>query len=119
MVGMKRRVIGLGSFPTVSLQMAREKAKIMRQMIDQGIDPLQHKRTAKAMMVLPERQSITFTKAAQIVSEIKSKEFRNRKHTKQWFTSLETHAFPGLGALPIEIIETKGILPGMNRIQSK
>jgi len=29
---------------------------------------------------------------------------------KQWFTSLETHAFPGLGALPIEIIETKDIM---------
>ena len=40
MVGSKRRHMGLGGFPEVSLAKAREKARTAKEQIDQGIDPI-------------------------------------------------------------------------------
>ena len=38
-VGTKRRHLGLGGFPDVTLAMAREKARKAREAIEEGIDP--------------------------------------------------------------------------------
>ena len=38
-VGSKRRDIGLGGYPSVSLAQAREKARETRELIGKGIDP--------------------------------------------------------------------------------
>src|SRR5690554_2868352 len=46
----KRRSIGLGSYPTVGLAEAREKAREARRMLEQGIDPIEEKKAAGARL---------------------------------------------------------------------
>ena len=50
-VGGKRRNIGLGGFPEVSLQDARGKAREMKKSIEKGVDPVEEKRKAKRLLL--------------------------------------------------------------------
>src|SRR5690606_7813723 len=42
----KRREMGLGAYPAVSLAMARDKAEAARQAVQQGVDPIAAKKVA-------------------------------------------------------------------------
>ena len=91
----KRRDMGLGGYPEVSISAARKKALEAREIIASGHDPLEVRRAEKqalAPVVAP-----TFTKAARLVfGEIKDG-FRNAKHADQWISTLERFAFPVIG----------------------
>src|SRR5262245_22345543 len=99
----KRCDIGLGGLTVVSLAKAREEAAKMRQLARSGGDPLQERRK--------ERQTIpTFEDAARQFHENHSKSFRNTKHSNQWIDSLDTYAFPTLGARRVDQIESADVL---------
>lgn len=44
-VGQKRRHMGLGGYPDVTLAQAREKARQAREEVDTGVDPIARKRS--------------------------------------------------------------------------
>src|SRR5437879_2024396 len=46
-VGDARRDVGLGSFPTVTLERAREKAREARELIEKGTDPIAERRAVR------------------------------------------------------------------------
>lgn len=117
-VGRARRQYGLGSYPTVPLDLAREKARAYRVAIENGQDPLNAKRTAKAALVMAAAKAMTFDEAARQVLGIKQQEFRNEKHAKQWEATLTTYASPIIGALPVSAIETSLILKILEPIWS-
>lgn len=99
----KRTDMGLGSLSLVSLAEAREKALEYRKAARQGEDPLAAKRQAKK--VYP-----TFEKAAQIVHEEHKQAWRNGKHVQQWINTLTEYAFPMIGDMRIDRIDTPDIL---------
>ncbi len=101
MIHGKRRKIGLGGHPAVSLAKARDKAAEIRRAIADGIDPLAEKRRAK----IP-----TFAEAAKQVHELNCARGRNGKHKKQWIMTLERHAFPTIGALPLDQVTRGDVL---------
>jgi integrase len=108
-VGNKRRNLGLGGYPEVSLAEAREKAREVKKLIQQGIDPVEEKKARKrALMALSNR--LTFADAAISCHKQKSSEFKNDKHSKQWISTIETYANPVIGDLPIDEIELHHIL---------
>src|SRR6476660_3443992 len=45
--GGRRPEMGLGSFPEVSLALARQKARSARELVGQGINPIEAKQTVK------------------------------------------------------------------------
>lgn len=90
----KRRDIGLGPYPEVSLAEARERAAQFRRMVRDGRDPIEEKRNAR-------RQAFTFRMAAEACWEQRKKEFRNGKHQQQWINTLEAYAYPTIGDMPI------------------
>ena len=99
----KRTDMGLGSLSLVSLAEAREKALEYRKAARQGDDPLAAKRRAKK--VYP-----TFEKAAQTVHEEHKLAWRNDKHVQQWINTLTEYAFPAIGDIRIDKIDTPDIL---------
>ena len=103
MVQGKRTDIGLGSFGLVSLSEAREKAYEYRKQARAGGDPLASKREAKR--VYP-----TFKKAAEIVHDEHKAAWKNAKHTEQWINTLTHYAFPIIGELRIDRIDTPDVL---------
>ena len=52
--------IGLGSFPDVSLEAARERARGYRLLKSDGVDPLTHKRAQRTQKQLEAAQSLTW-----------------------------------------------------------
>ncbi|MBY9064958.1 integrase arm-type DNA-binding domain-containing protein [Sphingomonas yunnanensis] len=104
-VNGKRRDIGLGSFDTVSLAEAREKADDIRKQFRNGIDPVAAKRAViTAAPTIP-----TFREAASIAHGEHKGGWKNAKHKAQWLSSLEAYAFPLIGDVPVHEVDGPAI----------
>ena len=110
MVGIKRRDIGLGGYPDVTLSLARDKARFLREKINDGIDPIEEKRAARERLILAQAKSITFDEAVTKVLAIREVEYKNAKHLAQWKSTLETYASPIIGKIPVADINREHIL---------
>ena len=97
----RRRDIGLGGHPTVTLAKARQFADAHRLAVAEGRDPLAEKRRAK----MP-----TFAEASAKVHEVNLPRWKNGKHTAQWLSTLERYAFPTIGKMPLDRIERRDVL---------
>ena len=109
-VGKLRRDIGLGGFPTVTLAQARDKARETRTKIEQGIDPVEERKAAKAALVAAQRRGLTFAQAVERALAAKLDAFRNPKHRQQWENTLATYATPDLGKMLVQDITTQDVL---------
>ena len=98
----KRRELGLGGFPLVTLAMAREAALANRRKVHAGGDPLAEKRRARGVP--------TFAEAARKVFELRRDGWRNAKHAGQWITTLEQFAFPRLGERGVDELSTEDVI---------
>jgi integrase len=103
----RRRDMGLGPYPEVSLARAREKAMDARRLVKEGIDPLAERGRAKRL---------TFRAAAEQLIENKRPGWRNAKHAWQWETTLKTLAFPKLGALDVKQVGTGDVVAVLRTI---
>lgn len=104
-IGGKRRDLGLGGYPDVTLALAREKARDTREKIAQGIDPVAERQRLRSAALAERLRDMTFEKAAEAVVAKKQAEARNPKHGKQWASTLETYAYPVLGPMSVADIE--------------
>lgn len=80
MVGTKRRDIGLGGFPDIPLADARTNAREMKKQIRSGIDPVEQRKTAKAVWISANEKLISFSGDAYKLLAVKRPEFKNAKH---------------------------------------
>ncbi len=110
MVGGRRRDIGLGGFPDVTLKDARTRAREAKDQIRKGIDPVAERKAARAALMTDRAKELTFAEAARQCHAAKAAGFGNPKHRKDWISSLERYAFPDLGKLPIGDIELPHVL---------
>lgn len=104
----KRREIGLGNFPLVTLSMAREQAVENKRKAYLGGDPLAEKRKAK--------MDTDFASVVEKYLEAKLAEFRSEKHKKQWRATLDTYAIPVIGHRAVETIDVTDIVSVLNPI---
>ena len=98
----KRREIGLGGFPVVSLADARKAALANKQLAFSGGDPLAERRKT--------RETLTFEQSVERYLAAKLDEFRNEKHKKQWRSTLDRYAKPKMGDLPVQSIAVADVL---------
>lgn len=109
-IGGKRREIGLGGFPDVALAVARDRARAAKDMIREGIDPVEKKRAARASLAASRRRGLTFTEAVKAYLAAKTGAFSNDKHREQWRSTLQTYALPELGAMLVQDIAVQDVL---------
>lgn len=92
----KRRDMGMGAYPDVSIAKVRKLAFDAREAIASGLDPLELRRAdqeaQKDKAVIP-----TFEHAGRAVFEELRAGFRNAKHADQWISTLERYVFPTIG----------------------
>ena len=100
----RRRDIGLGSFPTVSLAQARGLAASNRAAVAEGRNPLAEKRETKATARRGVPSVPTFAQAAFQVVELRRPAWSNPKHAAQWTATLKTYAFPVIGDMGVDSI---------------
>lgn len=110
LVGAKRRDIGLGSFPTVTLAQAREKAREAREKIERGVDPVEERKAAKAALVAAQSRGLTFDNATAHYLAAKLDAFKNAKHRQQWQNTLSQYATPILGKMMVQDIAVQDVL---------
>ena len=104
----KRRNLGLGGYPAVSLADARQAALDNAKAIREGRDPLAEKREAAEVRNKP--VTPTFAEAAETVIGMRRPTWSNDKHAYQWTQSLTTYAFPTIGNNLVSDIDSADIL---------
>ena len=108
-VGDKRREIGLGAFPGVTLAMAREKAQQTRDDIVKGIDPVARRATARQTIVEQQQEekalAWTFRRCAESYIKARKPGWRNAKHGTQWENTLATYAYPVIGDVLVRNVD--------------
>ncbi len=112
------REMGLGSFTVVSLEVARALAADARRLRHQGIDPIEARREAKFASVLEKAKAFKFKDAAEAYITAHRPGWRNEKHAAQWTATLETYAYPVIGNLSVQAIDTALVMKVIEPIWS-
>lgn len=94
----KRRCMGLGAFPEVSVEAARDKAFNNRKRLIDGIDPLAERDTHTP------RKVTTFAEVAEDAITRFKRGWKGPKQEPQWRSSLERYAYPILGKMHVASI---------------
>ncbi len=95
-VTRKRRDMGLGVYPEVSITNARISAASARAQIRDGKDPIEA-RNSDTQARHRDARALTFEKAARKVHADLKPGWQNPKHAAQWITTLEMYVFPRIG----------------------
>ncbi|MCW3781386.1 tyrosine-type recombinase/integrase [Defluviimonas salinarum] len=102
----RRREMGLGAFPDISLKGARESAEKWRALVREGLDPIKER----------DRQRRDSARKLHLLNDVALDAFESRKaelkgdgKAGRWFTPLELHVLPKLGKVPVGDIDQKDI----------
>src|SRR5262249_4543841 len=102
---------GLGALADVSLVKARDKASAARALVHDGIDPIEHTRAQTVIPAAPKRNSSpTFEEMAEAYMADRLKRLRSGVHRDQWRQTLRDFAYPIIGHMPVNEIETNDVL---------
>jgi integrase len=104
MVGNRRTDIGLGSYPAITLAVARERALEAKDSIRQGVDPVADKRAKRAVI------EWTFDRCAAEYIAINRAGWKNAKHAQQWENTLASYASPMFGTKHVRDIGVSEVL---------
>ena len=107
MVGADRREFGLGSYPQVGLEAARDLAREYGAMITGGVDPVADKERKAAVLRAAQAKRLTFDEAVERYVPIRTAGLRNAKNKLQWASTLKVYASPVIGSLALERFDTK------------
>jgi integrase len=106
----RERMMGLGSAADFSLKEARERARVARQLLADGVDPLDQKQASRAAAKLSAARRLTFRDAAQRYFDQNEKRWRSASHREEFLRSLEAYAYPVIGGTDVAAIEIADIL---------
>ena len=111
----KLRDKGLGPFPDITLEMARERAVECRRALLDGKDPIDSSRQAKDSERLDKARRLSFGDCADKYIAAHKAGWRNAKHGGQWRSTLDTYAAELL-PLPVGEIDTAIVLKSIEPI---
>ena len=96
------REMGLGSYPTVSLVAARQRADECRRQVAERLDPISRDGNSEA--------PVTFGEAADKFVASMASSFRNEKHRDQWKMTFGDSYCAKLRKLSISAVDTEDVL---------
>jgi integrase len=109
-VGDRRREFGIGSFPTVPLADARNRARALRDKVEAGIDPALERRAAKSALQAAAAAAVTFKDCAEAFIESKEAGWSNARYSAQVLSDMKRIAFPVIGKLIVRDVTTTHVL---------
>jgi hypothetical protein len=114
----RRREMGLGPLHTRGLKEAREEAKRLRQLLLDGIDPLEHRRKDIEGRAVESAKNKTFSEVAAAYLSMHRNDWKNPKHITQWENSLTKDA-KAIANRPVAAIDTSHVLEVLEPIWRK
>lgn len=103
-VAGKRREMGLGSYPNVTLKEARHQAAIRLGEVRLGADPIEERAAKSAKRKVP-----TFGECASKYIDNQRDGWRNIKHAQQWTNTIEQYCKPILNK-PVDQVTQDDVL---------
>lgn len=110
----KERMLALGEYPDVGLKVARERAAAARDLVRQGIDPVQHKREEVAQRVNAAAQTFE-TVAGEWITKRQKK--WTEGHIEQNRQSLRDYVFPKIGKRPIGALNAQDVVAVLDPLE--
>ena len=96
--------LGLGSYPAVSLALARERALANRQAVEEGRDPRR-------------RHAVTFAEAMAAVVDLHRPNWKPTSNTEQqWRSLLAHHIDPTIGPMPVADVAAADVVAVLDRV---
>jgi integrase len=108
--GGRRHDIGLGPYPLIGLADARQRANQRRRLLVDGIDPLAERRAQREAEAAGRAKTRTFAQCTESYIEAHAAGWRGGKQEAQWRQSLTAYAYPTIGELPVQAIDTAAVL---------
>ena len=103
-IGGRSVSLGLGSYPSVSLALARERALANRQAVEEGRDPRC-------------RHAVTFSDAMAAVIELHRPNWKPTADTeRQWRSLLANHIDATIGPMPIAQVAAADVVAVLDRV---
>ena len=93
-----------------SLKDARKAAADARQIVSQGIDPIDARKAVKAEAVTKRAHLVPFAVAAERLIASKADGWRSPRAVSTWRNTLRDYAMPVLGNVPVAAIDTALVL---------
>ena len=88
----------------------RARALDARRKRHEGIDPIEARRAERARQRLDAAKAVTFKQCAESYINSHRAGWRNDKHAGQWSATLATYAYPVIGTLPVQAVDTGLVL---------
>ena len=102
-IGGRAVSIGLGSYPAVSLALARERALENRQAVEEGRDPRR-------------RHAVTFAEAMREVIFLHRPNWKPTSNTeRQWWSLLQSHIDPTIGPMAVSDVAATDVVAVLDR----
>lgn len=103
-VNGRRREMGLGAYPAVSLAEARRQAEDARAKTRDNLDPIRERERARRAAT---RNMHLLKDVALDAFESRKAELKGDGIAGRWFSPLELHVLPKLGSVPVADIDQK------------
>jgi integrase len=116
MLDGRAREMGLGSVADFTLKEARERARLYRQQINDGIDPIDARQQERTARRAAAAKSMTFRQAAEAYIKAQSSSWKNAKHAAQWPSTLAAYVYPVFGSLSVAAIDTAFVMRAVEPI---
>jgi hypothetical protein len=117
-VGAKRREVGLGGYPSVTLSEARSKARETREAIGKGLDPVAERKAARVALLAEQASLKTFEWCATSHFSDHKDSWKNEKHRQQWENTIAQYANPVIGKLPVNAVGLPHVLDVLRQPQT-
>ena len=114
----KTHWMGLGPYPAISLAKARELASNARTLKALGTDPIGQRDANRATARLAAVRMIAFKQCAETYIKAHRVGWRNAAHAAQWENTLRAYAYPHIGALSVQAIDTSLVMKVLEPIWS-
>ncbi|MEK6211675.1 MAG: integrase arm-type DNA-binding domain-containing protein [Pseudomonadota bacterium] len=104
------REMGLGPLSTFGLAEARVRAQACRQLLHDGVDPIEARDQAKRERALTADNAKTFDECAAAYIKAHRSKWSNAKHAEQWENTLDAYCGPVFGSLNVAAVDTAHVL---------
>jgi integrase len=109
-LGGKTRDAGLGAYPAITLGNAREQAEKWRRLVAGGVDPIQARQEQRHAARSKAAKAKSFEACAREFIASRELGWRNAKTGPLLHASLKRYAYPTLGPIPVQVIDTALVL---------
>jgi integrase len=106
----RERWMGLGPLHTFNLAEARERARKARQLLADGIDPLDSRKAERDRQAKEAAKSKKFATVAQEYYDAHESSWSNRSWRRQFTATMRDYVYPVIGSLPVAEVDEPLIL---------